>query len=270
VSSVNPADTTNDLFNRNYNSKTSYPYAGITPYRVAFMNSVLQGTRTKGNLWNAFWMGDVTVFTGEYNEKGNELRELRTVNRIFPYRLYIPKNYNPNIPSKFTFLLHGQTGNENAPIERVNDHFKNQPSPLSGIAHDSFENYCDVHNYIVLAPNGWTHGPSWGKGPGEQSMLAAYNLVKSKYNIDPDRTFIMGNSLGGAGTLNFAARHGEMFKAMVPSAPAPGKPTREAFKGAVLDLPTLLIQGTKDATIPYKETVDYYNNELKGLSARQK
>ena len=250
VSDVDPSDKTADLFNPAYTGK--YSYAPITSSRVAYMNGVLGGTIAKGNFWNAFYMGDITEFTGTYDANGNDVTDTKSVDRVIPYRVYVPKNYDATRPSKFTFLLHGATGNENAQIERANDHLKNQPSTVPNAV--TVEDLADYYNYLLLLPNGWTRNPLWGKGPGEQSLQTAFAAMKQVYNVDPARTFIAGNSLGGAGTMNFAIRHPSLFKAMAPVAPAPGKPLAADIKGAVLDLPTLLACNTADTTVYYAGT----------------
>ena len=42
-------------------------------------------------------------------------------------------------------------------------------------------------------------------------------IVRGAYRIDPRRIYMMGNSMGGAGTLAIAARRPEMFAALSPS-----------------------------------------------------
>jgi S-formylglutathione hydrolase FrmB len=247
VSHVGPSDTTDDLFNPQY--KGLYPNTPITPGRVKTMNGLLNREITKGNLWFAYYFGDINVFSGKTDADGKDINTAMAVDRILPYRLYVPKNYAPNTPSKFTFMLHGGTGNENAPFERPNDHLKNQPSPMPGIV--TFEDYADHYNYIVLSPNGWTRNPVWGSGPGEQAMLHTLAEVKRFYNIDTDRMFIFGNSAGGAGTMNFVQRHGGLFKAMAPTAPGNSKPFAADLKGHILDMPTLMSCFTADITVFY-------------------
>lgn len=251
VSHVGPTDTADDLFNPQYN-KGKYPNTPITAGRVSTMNGLLSGAIAKGNLWNAYYFGDVNVFSGQYDANGKDINNSMPVDRILNYRVYIPKNYNPNVPSKFTFMLHGGTGNENAPFERPNDHLKNQPTPIPGVV--TFEDYADHYNYIVLSPNGWTRGPVWGSGPGEQAMLHTLDLVKRRYNIDPDRMFIFGNSAGGAGTMNFVRRHASLFKAMAPTAPGSSKPFASDLTGPILDMPALITCYTADITVFYAAT----------------
>jgi len=267
VSHVGPADTRDDLFNPQY-EKGKYPNTPISAGRVQYMNGLLNGTITRGNLWNAFYFGDITVFSGKVDASGNDINTTMAVDRVLPYRLYVPKNYDANVPSKFTFMLHGGTGNENAPFERPNDHLKNQPTPIPGVA--SFEDYADRYNYIVLSPNGWTRGPVWGHGPGEQAMLHTLELVKARYNIDTARMFIFGNSAGAAGTMNFVLRHGHLFKAMAPTAPGGSKPFAANLKGAILDMPTVMSCFAADVTVfyagPAKNSCQpWYQENIKGV-----
>lgn len=250
VSHVGPADTADDLFNPKYTGV--YPNTPITPGRIKTMNGLLSGGIRTGNLWLAYYFGDINVFSGKTDADGRDINTLMAVDRILPYRLYIPKNYDAGKPSKFTFMLHGGTGNENAPFERPNDHLKNQPSPIPGVV--TFEDFADHYNYIVLSPNGWTRNPVWGSGPGEQAMLHTLDLVKRRYNIDTARMFIFGNSAGGAGSMNFVLRHGQLFKAMAPTAPGGSKPFAADLKGVILDMPTLLSCFTADITVFYAST----------------
>ena len=247
VSHVGPTDVADDLFNPRYQGE--YPNTPITAGRVQTMNGLLSGAITKGNLWNAFYFGDLTVYSGKVDANGKDIDKLVPVDRLLPYRLYIPKNYRADQPSRFSFVLHGSTGNENAPFERPNDHLKNQPTPLPGVV--TVEDFADHYNYILLSPNGWTRNPRWGDGPGEQVMLYALDAVKKSYNIDAGKTFIFGNSAGGAGTMNFASRHASLFKAMAPTAPGTSKPLAADLKGPILDMPALISCNTADITVFY-------------------
>lgn len=266
VSHVGPGEATDDLFNPKYTGR--YPNTPITADRIKTVNGLLSGDIKTGNLWLAYYFGDVPVFSGKRGSDGKDVNATMAVDRILPYRLFIPKKYNPNVPSRFTFMLHGGTGNENAPFERPNDHLKNQPSPIPGVV--TFEDFADHYNYIVLSPNGWTRNPVWGSGPGEQAMLHTLNLVRQRYNIDSERMFIFGNSAGGAGTMNFVLRHGQLFKAMAPTAPGGSKPFAADMKGIILDMPTLLSCFAADITVFYvgdpKTTCQpWYAQNVKGV-----
>lgn len=247
VSHVGPQDKSDDLFNPSYGNR-GLPNTPITPSRLKTMNGLLDGSVTKGNLWFSMYLDDLRVFSGKTDSNGQDIHATTAVDRIVPYRLYLPSRYNPRQPSKFTFNLHGATGNENAPFERPNDHLKNHPSTL-GL--NSLEAYADHYNYIILSPNGWTRGPVWGSGPGEQIMLSALEQARQRYSIDPQRMFIFGNSAGGAGAMYFVLRHGHLFKAMAPTAPGGSKPRAADLNDRILDMPTLLSCFSADVTVFY-------------------
>ncbi|HUL00336.1 MAG TPA: hypothetical protein VLX29_05705, partial [Nitrospirota bacterium] len=146
------------------------------------------------------------------------------------------------------------------------DHFLNQPNAIPGVV--TVEDYYNTYNYVVLLPNGWTKGPQWGYGPAEQALITSYNLLKQLYHIDTNKVFMHGNSLGGAGTLNFAIRYPSMFKALAPSSPAPGKPNASNLTGGVLDLPTIMTCNSADVTVDYAGTdssncANWYSSNIK-------
>lgn len=247
VSSVSPTDTADDLFNPKY--AAGYSYLPLTSGRIRTMNGLLSGAIDRGNLWFAEYFGQIDVFTGKTDAAGRDVRESMNVDRLLPFRLYVPRNYDPGRPSRFTFMLHGATGNENAPFERPNDHLVNHPATIPGVV--KFEDFADHYDYIVLSPNGWTRNPVWGSGPGEQVMLRTLDWVKKRYSVDPNRMFIFGNSAGGSGTMNFVSRHGRLFKAMAPTAPASTKPFAKDMVGVLRDMPALISCFAADVTVFY-------------------
>lgn len=252
VSHVGPQDKADDLFNPKYADR-GVPNTPITPARVKIMNGLLDGSIDRGDLWFSMYLGDLRVFSGKTDANGQDIHGMTAVDRIVPYRLYVPARYNPRQPSKFTFNLHGATGNENAPFERPNIHLKNHPS-ARGL--HSLQGYADHYNYIILSPNGWTRNPVWGSGPGEQIMLATLEQVRQRYSIDARRMFIFGNSAGAAGAMNFVLRHGQLFKAMAPTAPSPAKPSADRLNGRFLNMPTLLTCFAADVTVFYAGTLE--------------
>lgn len=247
ASSVGPDELTDDLFNPSYDR--GYSYQPLSATRIAYMDGVLSGTKTHGNMWDSFYMGDIASFTGNYDAGGQDITTDMSVDRVIPYRVYVPTGYRTGTASKFTFNLHGGTGHENSPFERPNDHLANLPQVLPGV--NTLEKFADHYDYLIASPNGWTRNPQWGTGPGEKIMLEMHRRVKADYSVDDNRTFVFGNSLGGAGTMNFAIRHPQLFRAMAPTAPAPGKPNGSAIRGPVVNIPTWLSCFTEDITVPY-------------------
>ena len=69
--------------------------------------------------------------------------------------------------------------------------------------------------------------------------------VLSLYNIDPERVYLTGHSMGGGGTWIFGLRHAEKFAAIAPIA-ASGRWVRSRHVKPHADLPVLFSQGAKD------------------------
>jgi poly(3-hydroxybutyrate) depolymerase len=51
----------------------------------------------------------------------------------------------------------------------------------------------------------------------ETDVINVIGLVRREYRIDPSRIYLMGNSMGGIGTMYLAARYPELFAAVAPS-----------------------------------------------------
>src|SRR6188508_435709 len=128
-----------------------------------------------------------------------------------PYRLYVPRSYDPNIGAPLIVALHGYGGNQNYFFDIVNE--------LPAL--------CEQYGIIFAAPMGFaTDGwygaplsipgaaprsgggatPTTGRGTdeetryralSEQDVLNVLAIVKREYKIDSGRTYLMGHSMGG-------------------------------------------------------------------------
>jgi len=56
--------------------------------------------------------------------------------------------------------------------------------------------------------------------PAERRILDCVKWVIKTYEIDADRVYLSGNSMGGSGTLGIGLRHGEIFAAIKANVPA--------------------------------------------------
>ncbi|MEI7732409.1 MAG: hypothetical protein WCO56_22755 [Verrucomicrobiota bacterium] len=56
--------------------------------------------------------------------------------------------------------------------------------------------------------------------PVEKRVLDSIQWVIAKYQIDTNRVYLCGNSMGGSGTLGIGLRHGDVFAAMKANVPA--------------------------------------------------
>ena len=145
-----------------------------------------------------------------------------------PYRLYVPRSYDPGTPIPLVVALHGFGGNQ--------DYFF--------AALDALPELLEQHGFIFVAPmgystSGWYGAPldipgnrprSSGQPPppvtqsveemkrerylSETDVMNVLALVKREYNVDPDRTFLMGHSMGGMGTYVLGQKYAEQWAAI--------------------------------------------------------
>ncbi len=133
-------------------------------------------------------------------------------------KLYVPTSYNPAGPGAGLVVhLHGGGG-----VGNIN------PTHQSEL---------DARGWIGIAPDGraWglaSQGCTWNTsaayvdsfdpdvGPGEQDIFDAIQFAIDNYNIDSDRIYLTGFSMGGRGTYIIGLKNPDYFAAIGPTGPA--------------------------------------------------
>jgi len=150
------------------------------------------------------------------------------------YVLYIPQDYaKAKEPWPLVLFLHGL--GERAPdIEKVKKH-----GPPKLIARGK------RFPFICISPQcpakSW-----WPKEVG--ALKALLDDVAVRYNVDTDRVYVTGLSMGGFGTWALAIDQPKRFAAIAPicGKGVPGKVAR------IKHVPTWVFHGAKDRTVPLK------------------
>jgi dipeptidyl aminopeptidase/acylaminoacyl peptidase len=107
----------------------------------------------------------------------------------------------------------------------------------------------------------------------EKDVMNVFEIVRKELNIDPDRIYLWGHSMGGGGTYHLAAKYPGIWAALAVAAPGPA-PERDQLE-RFRHIPILVLQGEADQTVPAartRETVakmkelgmEYVYVELKG------
>jgi predicted peptidase len=147
-----------------------------------------------------------------------------------PYRLYVPQSYDPVAGAPLVVALHGFGGNQNYFFAAV----KTLPALL------------EKHGFILVAPmglavDGWYGAPlsipgnaprSSGAPPprqirtpeeeakyralSEADVMNVLDLVRKEYTVDPNRTYLMGHSMGGFGTWWLGQKYAGTWAAIAP------------------------------------------------------
>src|SRR5262249_5735500 len=108
------------------------------------------------------------------------------------------------------------------------------------------------------------------------NVLAA---MRKEFNVDDNRTYLMGHSMGGAGTYFLGSKHSKEWAAIAPIAPAAFLMNNDRAKilQGIKDagLPMLVSQGDVDEAVPVANTrmwvdtmkelkMDFEYNEVPG------
>jgi poly(3-hydroxybutyrate) depolymerase len=166
------------------------------------------------------------------------------------YRLYVPKSYDKEKAMPLVVLLHGLGS-----------------TPHQVIGYEGITAEAEKRGYIVVAPYGYnTRGWYGSRGDGKEGaffgtkddpsnlgalsqkdVMNVLGIVKKEFHIDEDRIYLMGHSMGGAGTVHLAVTYPDIWAALAPLAPA--LDDRTSRLEAIKNLPVQLVMGDKDRMV---------------------
>lgn len=160
-----------------------------------------------------------------------------------PYSMYVPSGYDASRGWPLVISLHGHSADHVLNMRRVLGR-GNAPDEPDCRAKMCFPKMPDV-DFLIASPYGF--GSIWYDGPAERDVLDVLADVRSKYNVDPDRIFLTGLSMGGEGTWSLATRYPHLFAAIAPVCPPMDHRLHAVGRGPVLDFE----QQVYDAYTPY-------------------
>ena len=176
--------------------------------------------------------------------------KMKEVEREIPYTLYLPKNYDGTKETPVLFALHGL----------FSDCYQIIRYP--GIVPAAEKN-----NFILVAPMGYNNQGWYGmygkekrgdkpKNLGELSerdVINVMTMIRKEFNVDAQRIYLYGHSMGGGGCFHFLSKYPNQFAAIATVAPA----FFVADRGQRLkdnNSPIMIIQGTKDILVNINAT----------------
>lgn len=178
---------------------------------------------------------------------------LPEANADMEYTLFVPSTYEPGVPTPMVLNLHGLA-----------------ITPLQQILFDGTTDFAERHGFIVVAPMGYNTGGWWGSREGgdpvegaqtnpatgepytpfelsEIDAMSVLDMIRREYTVDENRIYLMGHSMGGAGTYHLGAKYNDVWAAIAPLAGAGG--IDEEAAEAYLAFPTLLMHGAEDSIV---------------------
>ena len=164
-----------------------------------------------------------------------------------PYAVFVPSSYDRNQAAPLIVSLHG--------LGRTHDWL---------MGYHGLLDQAEANGYIVVTPLGYIRRGWYGSRTiddmedgkrSEQDVMNVLQLMRDEFNVDSDRIYLWGHSMGGAGTYHIAAKYPDLFAGLGVAAPAP---EADAPMAAILEdikhLPIFVLQGDEDTAVPVERT----------------
>lgn len=170
----------------------------------------------------------------------------------FGYYLYLPKDYNKDDTKKWPLIIYlhgaGERGNGEDELNKVE---------LHGIP--EYLKKKDEFPFVVLAPQ-CPENSFWVAQINNLKILA--DKIIMDYNIDEDRVYLTGMSMGGYGSWFFAMAYPDKFAALAPVCGGGMAWNAEVLK----NIPIWAFHGEKDDVVSIIES-ERMVNALKSSGA---
>ncbi len=174
-------------------------------------------------------VGDNTEYTIEITRENDsdvyalfEQKEFTdTAGTTIEYNIYVPSNYDDTKTYPVVLALHG-SGQMTQPVDMILKRY--QMATIWAKDSEAGKNEC-----IVIAPQAkeqWSvvetiDDTTYPTGVPSAENIAAYELlqsVKDTYNVDENRIYLTGLSMGGMGSITMVYNHPDEFAALLPDA----------------------------------------------------
>jgi predicted peptidase len=159
-----------------------------------------------------------------------------------PYALFVPSHYDEKKSHPIMVGLHG--------MECAHD---------TVMAFDRLLDLAEEQGYIIVTPLGYRWNSWYGSvDPGrsgrlaEKDVMSVLEIARNEFNIDEDRIYLFGHSMGGAGTYHLAGQYPDVWAGLAVVNPGPfaTPDTLELCK----HLPILVLQGDQDELVTTTRT----------------
>jgi predicted peptidase len=162
---------------------------------------------------------------------------LKVEGKEIPYLLYLPANYNGNTKVPLMLFLHGR-GESQGPLSVVA-----KWGPPARVEHGY------SYPFVIASPQ-CPEKESWPQAGQQRLLVALLDHLAKTMQIDTDRIYLTGLSMGGYGSWKLAADHPERFAAVAPVCGAGNPADAEKLK----QLPIWVFHGTEDKAVPFQKS----------------
>ena len=83
----------------------------------------------------------------------------------------------------------------------------------------------------------------------EKDVLNVLEIIRKEFNVDDRRTYLMGHSMGGAGTFHMGVKHASNWAALAAIAPAAFGMDPKSI-ATIPNMPVMIVHGDMDTAVP--------------------
>jgi poly(3-hydroxybutyrate) depolymerase len=121
------------------------------------------------------------------------------------YTLFVPSRYDPLVPTPLVLALHGGGNGGKDGKDVVGS---------GTMAMNFYQQTADRRGMIIVCPT--AIAAPWAAPANEPFLLACLEEVMLLYNVDENRVYLTGHSMGGFGAWSFGPKHNELFAVVAP------------------------------------------------------
>ena len=161
------------------------------------------------------------------------------------YAVYVPKSYDKEKATPLVVVLHGLGSN-----------------PKQILGYPGMVDQAEKYGTILGAPMGYNSRGWYGNKPprsrktepanlgelSEKDVMNVLELLLKEFNVDQDRVYLTGHSMGGGGTWHLGIKYPKLWAGLAPIAPAIYV-SSDGLK-AITHLPVIVVQGDRDRLVP--------------------
>lgn len=155
-----------------------------------------------------------------------------------PYRYYVPPAYDGSTSLPLILFLHGsgELGSNNE--AQLDNHANGAMYLLEG------DNAAEQPVFMV-APQAW----GWWADNQVDLAIVAVEQMMATYNVDAERVYVTGLSMGGMGTWRAIVRRADLFAAAVPMSGSENGLDAVTFAPLLRHIPTWFFHAANDGTV---------------------
>lgn len=178
---------------------------------------------------------------GRVEKRSYDFKEAK---KEIEYALFVPTKYDKQKKTPLVVALHGLGGN-----------------PMQFIRSRGLPEQAEKYGMIVVAPMGYNergwYGNRMPKGKtepenlselSEKDVMNVLEIIRKEFNVDADRIYLMGHSMGGGGTWHLGIKYPDIWAGLGPIAPAIFRQPTDLEK--IKHIPVILVQGDQDKLVP--------------------